>query len=71
MGLRGSTVSQPNLFTASPRDIRELLNEVDDPEMIRILLDLEEAALAGDEVARVDVVDRLFDLLVLRRGVGL
>lgn len=66
-----TTKPAPNLFTASPSEIRELLNEIEDPEMIRTLLDLEAAALAGDEIMRVDAVDQLFELLVLRRGVGL
>jgi hypothetical protein len=60
-----------NLFTASPADIRELMQETADVATLRLLADLEAAASAGDEEARVDAIDGLFDLMTLRHGVGL
>lgn len=60
-----------DLFNAGPRDFRALMDETSDPAVLRILAKLEDAAMAGDELDRVEAIGELSDLLVLRQGVGL
>lgn len=64
-------MSQLNLFTASPAEIRDLMQQTDDVATLRLLADIEAAVLAGDIEAQVEAVDRIADLLVLQQGIGL
>jgi hypothetical protein len=64
-------VTDLDLFNASPATVRELMQQTTDVETLRILADLESAISAGDVEEQVDAIDRLGDLLVLQRGIGL
>lgn len=62
---------QLNLFTASPAEIRDLMQQTDDVATLRLLAELESAIAAGDDEAQIAAIDRISELLVLQHGVGL
>lgn len=57
-----------DLFNVGPREVAEMIQSESDPEVIRILVRLESAAGSGDELARMEAIGALSDLLVLERG---
>jgi hypothetical protein len=59
-----------DLFDVSVGQVRELMSGTDDPDTLRLLIDLEFAISSGDDAAQVEAVGQLGDLLVLERGLG-
>ena len=59
-----------DLWSATPADIQNLMSNTTDIETLKALAALEDAALAGDEEARVEAVERLLERVVLEGGGG-
>jgi hypothetical protein len=57
-----------DLYTITPGEIASLMNQTDDPEILRSLIMLEEAAITGDEELRTEAIAGLSDTLLLERG---
>lgn len=60
-----------NLYTITPREVRAMMDETQDPRLLGLLVRLEDAANTGDEYSRLEVIDEMFDVLVLQQGIGL
>lgn len=60
-----------DLFTATPAQIRALLEDATDPRLRAALEELEVASRLGDEEARVSAVLDIYQRVVLEMGVGL
>lgn len=60
-----------NLYTVTPREVRAMMDETQDPRLLGLLVRLEDAANTGDEYSRLEVIDEMFDVLVLQQGIGL
>lgn len=65
------TIATTDLFEVSPKVIAMWIAEAGDPELRLALIRLYGAARLEDAEMLVDAVDGLYELLVLRCGVGL
>lgn len=60
-----------DLMSADWGSIQRIIEGESDPEVLRHLVALQEAALVDDLEGRVDAIEGLSNLLVLERGMGL
>lgn len=58
-----------DLFSLTPLEVRALMNQTDDVDVLRALVALEQAASEGNEDMRIESVGDLADLVILERGV--
>lgn len=55
----------------NPEQVRLWIQAENDPRTLRILVALEDALHAGDEIGAAEAVDDLTELMIFHRGEGL